>query len=422
MPKPSPPPDDKSLPWNISNVIYTVGLPVKKAPDPTGARYGDQIHEWKTVYGIDTNVTAKISRELYKKWLELTNRILLNEVDNAFGTSLGMSDQVEFAYGPQYIWLNPRKTQFSDLEKFIGNFEFKLGRKKIVFEKDNPRWVICFIGRSEQIGGLANFPVEKRYSNFFMTLDDNKEREIEIDSGSEGGWKITPCKLPKKIRANLRGLTTLAHELGHILSLGDEYPGNEGKRLPDSMMPAVAGRGNIQAAKTLLDSSCQLDARKIKWNWARLVKAGVIEQSGLKISDESEFWISLEAGHADQFLEGDLVCLRLASPLMKPEYPSFYPMSAPLKIKKVDRKGNKIFVHRNGTIALETIGGFYDKGDRVVVAKRETDSSDSKILSQIAPVIFQHLARFPPTFDCPGWVSRPIKVCKERKAGERAKI
>src|SRR5258708_9984809 len=120
------------------------------------------------------------------------------------------------------------------------------------------------------------------------------------------------------------GKTTLLHEIGHSLGLGDEY--GEAKITKQSLLLQFPGTfnigqdehySNLEARSDLVHGtpSGSIEPESIKWRWHRIEKSGVlaplVSTGPAAISATgSQYTIKLRPGRAAAFAGNDIVVLR----------------------------------------------------------------------------------------------------------------
>ncbi|HSB02791.1 MAG TPA: M64 family metallopeptidase, partial [Anaerolineales bacterium] len=226
---------------------------------------------------------------------------------------------------------------------------------------DNVIILLCAnSGRAQNIFGQL-------YSN---VIDNERyyigiEADAAVNSGFAEGRAVKMTDLDgSRLPADMPlipGKTTLLHEIGHSLGLGDEYGENQITKDDPRLLYTGTGSidsdkqfSNIQVKSDLVVSagSDSLDADKVKWRWHRIAKSGVlapvappaaaaITQSG------SRYTIKLMPGQAAAFAANDVVFLRRRklgesilqdigySQVSAPRYP-FVTRSPELIVREVD--------------------------------------------------------------------------------------
>jgi hypothetical protein len=178
------------------------------------------------------------------------------------------------------------------------------------------------------------------YGNLYVNAIDKErgyigvEANAAVNSGFPGGRAIKMENLGMlRIPADLPlmpGKTSLLHEIAHSLGLDDEY-GERGILKEDPRL-VYTGAGNINQDRhfsntqvksdlVLSPGSEDIDVRKIKWRWHRIEKSGVLaplappDPHAITLNDtqdtqNTQYRIKLQKGHAARFAEGDIVILR----------------------------------------------------------------------------------------------------------------
>jgi hypothetical protein len=127
----------------------------------------------------------------------------------------------------------------------------------------------------------------------------------------------------------------VAHESAHSLGLGDEY-GGAGTLTP-ARLPDIARFLNLQdaASASLPVPQVGLDPARLKWNWPRITKAGVL--TALPQLVGANWRITLKAGHGAKFVIGDIVRLRT-----RPLTPGIVPS---IELTVTAKAGDTLTVH-----------------------------------------------------------------------------
>jgi hypothetical protein len=130
------------------------------------------------------------------------------------------------------------------------------------------------------------------------------------------GFDLVPDVTPK---LDIFAVVKFAHELAHSFPIGDEYGGYHTPISEADAAIEEATSLNLQARATLLTPDpatpavLNLDPDKIKWNFPRVAKAGVLAAAVVTpaaLPAGTRFRVSLETGHAKSFAVDDIVRLR----------------------------------------------------------------------------------------------------------------
>ncbi|MEU1185772.1 hypothetical protein ABZ464_50835 [Streptomyces sp. NPDC005820] len=228
---------------------------------------------------------------------------LLNEPDTAFAFTLGERPAAQRFLAIRSVDVHPSRFDEQDFDDFLGALRDPAGATVggvwTRGGKDQDRIVV--FAHSRRIGGSNRFRSPSGRT-IGMTFDDEDIHRIE-DAPGGLGKNLLADTIPT---IHLDLWTTAAHELGHSLTLEDEYGG--GGVLPATRVADLAATANVQPRSTLLTGG-NLDADKVKWRWPRIRKAGVLAAVPLALGGPL-FRVRLEAGHAAQFKVDDVVRFR----------------------------------------------------------------------------------------------------------------
>ncbi|MET9735775.1 hypothetical protein ABZZ79_35670 [Streptomyces sp. NPDC006458] len=239
---------------------------------------------------------------------------LLNEPDSAFAYSLGERPAAERFSEMRVAVPHPSRFDEQDFDDFLGALRdpagTTVGGNWVRGGKDEDRILMLVHTRRNGGGNRHRSPSGRTIG---MTTDDEDHHRIEDATGGLGK-NLLPDTIPT---VHLDAWTTAAHELGHSMALQDEYGG--GGALPATRVASLASVPNVQPRSTLLTGG-NLDADKVKWRWPRLRRAGVLDAQPADLGG-SVYRVMLEAGHANQFVVGDVVRFR-RRPLVSAPAPS----------------------------------------------------------------------------------------------------
>jgi hypothetical protein len=228
---------------------------------------------------------------------------LLNEPDTAFAYGLGERPAAQRLQEMRRVGPHPSRFDEQDFDDFLGALRDSAGTTVggtwIRGGRDQDR--ILMLVHSRRNGG-SNRPRIPSGRTIGMTTDDEDHHRIEDAAGGRG-LNLLPDTVPT---VHLDLWTTAAHELGHSMTLEDEYGG--GGALPAGRVAGLAAIANVQPRSTLLTGG-NLDADRVKWRWPRLRKAGVLAAQPVDLGG-SLYRVLLEAGHAARFTAGDVVRFR----------------------------------------------------------------------------------------------------------------
>jgi hypothetical protein len=305
VPGPDKPPTDPATAWNMSHVIYTVGLPVRSHE---GKSNTDIRTEWTQKLSTDPN--AKITDQQVERWKEIAKRSLVDAVDTPLGVACG--DPVsDMDYN--LVTLDRDRMNRDIMDKFLGTLVSSNGinlqniwlrgardaASDSYPNKSNNYDLVCIIpagiGRAQNEDGFF----------FVNPLGFNKIAIKELPGTKAFMLDETHINLPASADDEQGRL--LAHELTHSFFIGDEYwdydaTSNSTSAKVDSEF------ANLQAADGVLRAG-QIHGDEIKWNWHRIYKAAVLS-ADLPDAAGGEWKVNLRLGQGFQFAVGDTVHFR----------------------------------------------------------------------------------------------------------------
>ena len=317
-------PSASAASWSVAELIHEVGLPVKA--DAGRDLDGDSglLKVWQRLYG--PQVTRPRVEKSWLKWRELATRTLLNERDTVFGLRLGVRPQL--GGGLDTLFVSSDRASRSGINRLVANL---LHRGEAVGESWRPSsgtaaagkdfGLVCLLPRT-RFGRASN--VGDHYIGALGSASEHYVRPV-----AAGGFEIVPVRVKRKAEPmpageerhpsvdvddpSIDAVTTIAHETGHTLLLGDEYAesgsGNGG--LPAST--DLSEDANLQGAQSVLSPTTgKLESSRIKWaDWHRIEKAGVLAQDPDPPQRRAPVPAHPRArASPDAFKEGDLVRLR----------------------------------------------------------------------------------------------------------------
>ena len=377
LPAAAPPPAAAAA-WNLSQLIHQVGLPV--AAD-AGVGFVTQAIVWALLYGVGT--ALHVTQAVHADWVKLANRSLLNEQDTAFGIGFGERPRAELFNPPRVPTLHRFRTTRAQLDSFFANIHdaaapagLPIGGVWGPGGKDRPFVVMLCAGSRE---GGANTPPP----NELIAVGLTQPQEVQIAPVVPiGGFDLVPYAIPAS--SPLDTMCTVAHESSHALGLGDEY-GSAGTLTP-SRLPDIARYLNLQdaASASLPAPQAGLDPARLRWNWPRITKAGVLTDVPHLVGAEWE--IALKAGHAAKFAPGDIVRLRT-----RPLTPGIVP-SIELTVTKVTLPAGTLTVRPSSPLFFPVI---FVAGSIVYVQRETTPvppAQRGNPLGLISPTVLGYMA------------------------------
>jgi hypothetical protein len=356
-------------------IVNEVGLPVPKFDtpgSPLGTPAAGRLHDWMELYG--NHVTAGlvdangVDNPAYADWLDLGDRVLLNERDTAFHVAMGHRPTLEPPNPDRVLAFNELRLAQDDLDFFLGALEDDHGDSVpgvwVSGGKDHD--LVIILCRTNRNGG-ANTQRGAGGHYLAVSLDNDYYHHV-VGNPGHNGFDVDPDPVPKTLPVDT--WTAVAHELAHSWGLTDEYGG--GGLIDVNSAADLVNAANAQPRSALLAGvGANLETIDLKWRWPRIVKAGVLAQA---IDDTSgagagPFRLRLKRHHGDPFGRGDVIRLR-TRPLLAPAIK----VSDRLKISRMLGDGDELE-------AVLLPGGTLTKGDfpvgSVVMAPRREPDPDA---------------------------------------------
>lgn len=295
----------------LAAMIHSVGLPVP-VDDPDGNPMVNKVLLWTGLYGaaavLNTSVVSypATGSPSFPGWLDLNDRVVLNERATAFHIAMGERPAAELGSENRAIDRHPMRVSVQDLDDFLRNLEDRPGHKVgavwVVGGKDHGN--VLFLCRTNHFGGSnasrslpANPAVVGRL--ICIAIGNDSRHRIAANAGGNG-FDIRPDPIPAA--AGPQVWTRAAHEYAHSLGLEDEYGDRRGGRYADT--PAhranVGRAANVQMRQSLLVAG-SLDGGSIKWRWPRIRRAGVLTGPPAPLGG-NRFRLTLQAGQSQPFI------------------------------------------------------------------------------------------------------------------------
>ena len=294
--------------WSLAEMLWAVGPPTP-VHDPPGSLLGTKdagkLHDWRELYGEDIEDGLVIL--MYGDWLDLGDRVLLNEQDTAF--HLAMSDRPDLTgtTSERTVDFNVMRLTQADFNRFLGALTDDKGNAVggVWASGGADQDLVVVLCRSRRNGG-SNAKRKPSGHLLALTIGDDPVHHLE-ESVAASGFDVVADPIPADVLTDT--WLTVAHEFAHSWTLLDEYGGRGliGNAEADKLVDCA----NIQPRKTLVNGA-GLDGDKIKWRWPRIAKAGVL---AAKPDDKSgagtgPFHVQMRKNHGYQFGKGDVVRLR----------------------------------------------------------------------------------------------------------------
>lgn len=365
----------------LSAMLHSVGLPVP-VDDPDGNAMINKVLTWTGLYGIaalvHTNVGtyAASANQSFPGWMDLNDRVVLNERATAFHIAMGERPAAELESEFRAIDRNRLRHSIEDVDDFLRNLEDRpghaVGAVWAIGGKDHGN--VLFLCRTLHFGGAnpfrflpANPAVRGRM--IYIAIGNDSRHRIATNAGGNG-FDIRPDPIPAAAGPQI--WTRAAHEFAHSLGLEDEYGDRRGGRYADT--PAhratVANAANVQMRHSLLVGG-SLDGGPIKWRWPRIRRAAVLTAAPAPLG-ANRFRLTLQANQGRPFirvgsisgLPPDIVRLR-TRPLLSAGPPS-------IRFKVIARTPSALDIE-----AVPPAGAFvaanFPAGSIVLAARRGPD-------------------------------------------------
>lgn len=311
---PRPTPDDPvpaNLAFSLPQLIHEVGLPVPDDfPNPAPATGVDwalafvaQLLRWDAVYG---GLSAHVDLPLYKSWLELRDRRLVNETNTLFGLGLGARPSAEYVLVDRLITPHPLRTSRAHLDSMLSKIEDAANPGPAIGAvwggaAGKDRSFVVFLCAGAARGGGRSPAGE------IITASLAASSDVELTPmPGRRGFDSAPHGTGGRPALDIHCM--IAHESAHAMTLGDEY----GTRpsLPMEAIADVNSYANLQdtASASFPPPQLGIDPARLKWNWPRIARAGVL--TAVPEAHVLGFLLTLRDKHAEPFQVGDPVRLR----------------------------------------------------------------------------------------------------------------
>jgi hypothetical protein len=295
--------------WSLPELLYVVGPPTP-AHDPPGTPLAAQLPDWNVLYGGPVPVTAALAGGMYPDWLARADRVLLNERNTAFHTAMGYRPSLAGLGTDRDLRFHPLRLQTADFELFLAGLQDdgagqEVGATWCAGGKDDD--LVVLLSRTTRNAGSNNPRTGDPGRGHYVCMSLYDDPALEIEAARRGrGFDVQVAAVPSRVISDT--WMTVAHELAHSLSIGDEYGGQPGP-VPRSTLDDVATRTNVQSP-TLLQGTGGLTTTLLQWaQWLRIVAAGVLTANPVPLPD-GNFTVTLQPGHARAFRDQDIVRLR----------------------------------------------------------------------------------------------------------------
>jgi hypothetical protein len=202
-PQPVPPPQPL---WEVMEIVNEIGLPVPKFDtpgSPLGTPAAGRLHDWMELYG--NHVTAGlvdangVDNPAYADWLDLGDRVLLNERDTAFHVAMGHRPTLEPPNPDRVLAFNELRLAQDDLDFFLGALEDDHGDSVpgvwVSGGKDHD--LVIILCRTNRNGG-ANTQRGAGGHYLAVSLDNDYYHHV-VGNPGHNGFDVDPDPVPKTL-------------------------------------------------------------------------------------------------------------------------------------------------------------------------------------------------------------------------------
>jgi hypothetical protein len=249
---------------DLPQLIHQVGLPM---PTDLSINFSHKAVEWNQTY--DPAHVAGMTEPLFAEWQKLAGYTLAFDRDTAFGVTTGIPPQVlEEDDGRAPYWHRRRidREQIDDLLNHLRDDSGQTigGTWGSATGADRP--YIFILSAGARSAG-ANHPGK----GVLAALVDNPLVEVRPMPGSNMVFTEPHAVPTGRTSWLLRAL--VAHESAHAMHVGDEYGGHQSLGIALNKLGLYY---NLQDASTAEDASGLLQPDRMRWNWPRMIKVGVL--------------------------------------------------------------------------------------------------------------------------------------------------
>jgi hypothetical protein len=355
------PDTNNSTSWTLAELIYVVGMPILADYDeiddePT---YMKKLEEWEKLFvdpnNIDLRIKAPIS--IWREWKVLGRYILANETNTALGLSAGSRPNIQLnvKYSPGSLGWHPLRTTRIQFDEFLKKLKttdnIPIGEYWASGKDREHVIALCL----ESTAKGTRFPEPNPLLSLSF-LDNKMLHRLKKGIDNSSSTDIEPNR---SATADLNFIAhTTCHELSHTLGLGDEIGRLDFMPDDPDIETGVNKRGNLQSHSKLMNSPPEIgiNGNKIKWNWPRIRKAGVLKKdlestaTGFKIELDMNYRPLYNKNYFKDrenfFRRGELVRLRQHPlPLVK--------TSKEFKISSISSAGDIIEIESINTEAFD---------------------------------------------------------------------
>ena len=258
--------------WNLQELLWEVGWPTP-VHDPQGSPLGTEtsgrLEQWRELYG--EHITSALVSGVYQDWLDVGDRVLLDELDTAFHIAMSDRPRLDGSVTEREPKFNRLRMSDADFNSFLSALtDDKDTAVGGVWASGGPdEDLVVMLCHTLRAGG-ANAHRQPSGKCLSVVLGDDYYHHVEEEIAGPG-FDVVVDSAPDDIL--VATWLRVAHELAHSWTLDDEYGG--GGLIDSDSADKLKNFSNVQPRKTLLTGG-SLDADKIKWRWPRIAKAGVL--------------------------------------------------------------------------------------------------------------------------------------------------
>jgi hypothetical protein len=316
-PAPDPPAPAPPTQWDLPNLLYAVGLPIPG--DEAAARSPALLkQEWQRLLQNDPvpHIGADPNDDLVNSWKMLARRVLVEEQDDFPGLAYGYIPTAN-ADDTTLLHLHEDRAGLRLLRADLAT----LGSDDATTSDSRPIGALWagdeagfrFLNR-DLVAVISSCPGGRAANQRSQTLG----HYVAVTSGPMNPYiPLTQPTGQSTFELDFPGASAdveasasriVAHELGHSMGLGDEYPEFTG---PFPKQSADPGQANLQTEHDARDSATNsLSGNQILWTWHRITAAAVVDQGTISDAGPNRFQIPLIPDVSFRFAQGDTVLLR----------------------------------------------------------------------------------------------------------------
>ena len=331
--------------WGPNQVRLYFGLPVL---GHMGLAPADVRQYWKQISYLPGALIDRVPDGLINDWKKMGDRRIVDESDTFIGVTYGRSTKARIPSDedPRLFRMPSQRITRGDLNKFLVplQYEDENGAMHPIGSVWDSTWDASLNPLGKDFDNViillcANFGREQNETGdlFANVIGDRRnyigiEADPAANTGFAGGRAVKMADLDASRLLEdmpfIPGKTTLLHEIGHSLGLGDEY--GESGITKQSKLFQFDGTSGIQADKSQSNVQVKsdlvvtpggdaIDADKVKWRWHRIEKSAVLAPVSPPAPEAitvngSQYAIKVRTGQASAFAQEEVVFLRRRKP------------------------------------------------------------------------------------------------------------